>query len=470
MSRLELTSQSLNRNILRLAAPALIDTMSMSVQMLVVTMIFSRRLGTEAVAGVGVANICFFVVMAVFMSIGAGATALVAQATGAKNAAQASRFGGQALLLGLCTGLLFAAVLIPFTEPFVTAMGARGLAADIGTTFLVYLYIALPLAFFANIGAGVLRGYGDTLTPMMVIVGMNAVAATGVALTVMPGDPIEQVAKAGLVVVASRGSAALVMAIILFTRLRGYTIGARDLFGWHKNSIAKIVKLSLPVAGEQVLMRIGFVGFNWIVLALGTASFAAHRLGVSVESLSFMPAFAFQIAATTLVGQAVGARDYGLAEQSTKRLATIAIAISVATGTALWFIARPAVAGLFHPEPEVARIATLCVQISAFEQTAFALLFVYAGSLRGAGDTLSPMLVTLIGSVFIRVPLAYIVGITLGMGLPGVWGAAVFEWWGRTAVIYYLYKRGRWLRLKPQADLAETLEEVEEEAATTVQT
>jgi putative MATE family efflux protein len=468
LSRLDLTSQSLNRNIVKLAAPALIDNVTMSVAMLLIDMIFSRRLGTDGLAGVGIANVCFFVVMAVFMSIGAGATALVAQATGAGNARQASRYGGQAVLLGVCIGLVFSAALIPFSGPLIRAIGTTGRAADIATVFLVYLYIALPFSFFVNISAGVLRGYGDTATPMAVVGGMNILAAAAVALVVAPGDAMVAVRNAGLVMVGSRVAASGVMAVVLFSPLRGYTIRVADMFGWYRESVKRIIKLSLPVAGEQVLMRIGFLGFNWVVLALGTASFAAHRIGVSVESLSFMPAFAFQIAATTLAGQAVGAGDYDLARQSTKKLATIALVVSTATGAGLWFIAKPVVVGLFEAEPEVARIAILCIRIAAFEQGAFALLFVYAGSLRGAGDTVSPMLVTLIGSVFIRVPLVYVVGIRLGMGLPGIWGAAVFEWWARTGVIYLLYRLGRWLRLKPQVSLEEALEKDEEEALATI--
>jgi putative MATE family efflux protein len=469
LSRLDLTTDSLNRSIVKLAAPALVDNVTASVAMLLIDMIFSRRLGTDGLAGVGVANVCFFVVMAVFMSIGAGAPALVAQATGAGNARQASRYGGQAVLLGVCIGLVFSAALIPFSESLITAIGTTGKAADIATAFLVYLYIALPFSFFVNIGAGVLRGYGDTATPMGVVGGMNILAAAAVALAVAPGDPMVAVRNAGLVMVGSRVAASGVMAVVLFTHLRGYTIRAADMFGWYRESVKRIVRLSLPVAGEQVLMRIGFLGFNWVVLALGTAAFAAHRIGVSVESLSFMPAFAFQIAATTLAGQAVGAGDYDLARQSTKKLAGIASIIAAVTGTGLWFIAKPVVVGLFEPEPEVARIATLCIRIAAFEQGAFALLNVYSGSLRGAGDTVSPMLVTLIGSVFIRVPLAYVVGIRLRLGLPGIWGAAVLEWWTRTGVVYLLYRLGRWLRLKPHVDIEEALMEAEEGTLATVE-
>ena len=101
-------------------------------------------------------------------------------------------------------------------------------------------------------------------------------------------------------------------------------------------------------------------------------------------------------------------------------------------------------ARMFKPEPSVLSISVVCVMIAAIEQPALAIYMVYAGGLRGAGDTLNPMIITIVGTLCFHVPLAYLFGITLGWGLAGVWFGAALDWIFRAIAIYILYKKGRW--------------------------
>ncbi|MHC4321960.1 MAG: MATE family efflux transporter, partial [Planctomycetota bacterium] len=105
-------------------------------------------------------------------------------------------------------------------------------------------------------------------------------------------------------------------------------------------------------------------------------------------------------------------------------------------------------ANVFHPEQDVLSLSAYCVMIAAIEQPALAIYIVYAGGLRGAGDTLSPMIVTIVGTLCFHLPVAYFFGIVLEWGLAGIWFGAALDWILRAIAVYILFRRGRWRTIK----------------------
>ncbi|HHT9132802.1 MAG TPA: MATE family efflux transporter, partial [Candidatus Tripitaka californicus] len=156
---------------------------------------------------------------------------------------------------------------------------------------------------------------------------------------------------------------------------------------------------------------------------------------------------ALGMSTATLVGQSLGAKKEDLARLSMKRNCLFALLLMCTFGVI--FLIMPRQLGMiFGPEEEVLRLSSLCVMISAIEQPALAIYMVYAGGLRGAGDTMSPMLITIVGTLFFHLPMAYIFGIVMGWGLAGRWFGAALDWIGRAIAVYILFRRGRWRRLK----------------------
>jgi len=109
--------------------------------------------------------------------------------------------------------------------------------------------------------------------------------------------------------------------------------------------------------------------------------------------------------------------------------------------------AKP-MANIFHPEQDVLSLSAYCVMIAAIEQPALAIYIVYAGGLRGAGDTFSPMIVTIVGTLCIHLPVAYVFGIVLEWGLAGIWFGAALDWIIRAIAVYILFRKGRWKTIK----------------------
>ena len=207
------------------------------------------------------------------------------------------------------------------------------------------------------------------------------------------------------------------------------------------------MRLSLPTAGEALIMRLGFILFMRIVSALGEVALAAHQIAINVESLSFMPGFGLSVASTTLVGQSLGAKKPDLAEESIHQAMRISLLVMGTVGV-IFALFGPSIAAIFGSTPEVLALAGNAVRIGALEQLPIAALMVIAGSLRGAGDMKTPMYATLVGTLIFRVPIVYLFAIVFGWGLNGVWLGTAVDWTARAALIYVLFRRGAWKRIR----------------------
>jgi putative MATE family efflux protein len=216
---------------------------------------------------------------------------------------------------------------------------------------------------------------------------------------------------------------------------------------WSWPDVGRIWRIALPSILDSIIQRVGFITFIGIVASLGTAVVAANQIANTIESLAFLPAFGLSISTSAIVGQALGARNIPIAELATRRSALFALGVMLVTGLCA-VVFGGTIARIFGATAEILGLATLAVQLSALEQPFIALQNIFGGALRGAGDTRSPMVVSLIGVLFFRITAVYFLAILLGLGLAGVWIGTAIDWAGRTAVMYVMYRRGRWKQLK----------------------
>ena len=175
---------------------------------------------------------------------------------------------------------------------------------------------------------------------------------------------------------------------------------------------------------------------------------AAHRVALAVESLTFMGGYGFVMAASGLVGQALGEGRPDKADAALRECGRLALAVMVPMG--LLFLAFPGVfTRVFAPGlPAVAGLAAACVRIAGVNQPFMALAMTLAGGLRGAGDTRSPVATAVVGVWLVRVPLAWALAYPAGLGLRGIWITMIVDWAARTAVLGAVYLRGRWKAIK----------------------
>jgi MATE family multidrug resistance protein len=351
--------------------------------------------GTVALAGVGAALQIVFVLLAALSALAVGASVLVAQAVGAANPAEASRMARQALLWSLLIAVPLTAIGLPLTPALV---GLFGLEADVAAVARDYLGVnmgAVATLTLMLLASAVLRGAGDARTPMLVTLLANVVnvALSWALIYGELGLPALGAVGSAWGTVIARGLGAAILVAVLLQGRNGVRVGGGGSWLPRVGALGAIVGIGLPAAFEELLIIGAFATLTPVVAALGTEALAAHRVVINILSLSFLPGIGFGLAATALVGQAVGARRPDEARAATTIALRWAILWMGALGAFFLIFARP-LTGLFGDDPALVEAAASAIVAVTLAQPLWAASFVYAGALRGTGDTRTPLVIT----------------------------------------------------------------------------
>jgi len=423
--------------IVSLAVPAMIENILQTVVGFVDTL-FVSKLGLNEVTAVGVANAVLAVYIAIFMALGVGTSSLIARSIGAGNIDKAKSIARQSTIISAIFGLLFGVITLFFSEPLLRLMGAKSNVLADGITY--FQIVAIPSIFISLmfIFGSILRASGDTKTPMKVSwwinfihIGLDYVLIFGIF-----GFKGYGVAGAALATVFVR----LIGTVILYLYIKKSKVSF-SLFGsYSKEDSFSILKLSTPAAIERLIMRLGQVLYFGLIVKIGADTYAAHSIAGNIETFSYMPGYGLAIAATTLVGQSVGAKRLKEAYQYGMMTTWIAVGFMSFVGVLLYFLS-PWIATWFTTDKNAVNMVVTALRIDAFAQPALAIGLVLAGALQGAGDTKSPMYSTAIGMWVIRVVGVYVLGIHLGMGIAGVWLSIAIDLYVRALFLLYRFRK-----------------------------
>ncbi|MCS7220949.1 MAG: MATE family efflux transporter, partial [Anaerolineae bacterium] len=315
---LALSERTLRSTIIRLAMPAVIENMLMTVVFVADTLIVGWLQDELSLAAVSLAGVFIWVADALFMALAVGATAVVARAWGACDRARAQAAAGQAILLSYLGSLVVVALLFPNTERYMRLMGAAPAVAELGDQYLRWAVGASLFGFPLTVSNGIMRGAGDTRTPMYITFVMNAWNIVGAYLLVFGIGPFPAygVVGAGIAVGTARALGSTLALLLLVLGGTPIQVPLRAVLRWDPPLLRTLTQLAMPAAAEHLVQRAGSAIFTRIISVLGTTALAAHQVAVSLESLSFMPGVGLAVATTTIVGQALGAKRPDLAERS----------------------------------------------------------------------------------------------------------------------------------------------------------
>jgi putative MATE family efflux protein len=434
----------LDREILKLAWPAIAEMM-LHTFIWVVDTAMVGRLGAEALSAVGLSGSVYWNVLWVFSAIAVGAMAIVARSVGAGDTRRAAHAAGQALLISIALGILFTFGTY-FSAPLIFRLGGfeKNVSA-MGVEYLRIIGAGSVLLVLTKVGAGVLRGAGDTRTPMFVAVVANTINAVGdyVLIFGLLGFPELGVKGAAIATLVANLASGILTLVALFQKRSRLSIGIWDLLRLDMTTIKTLVNLSIPAAVEEALMSTARILSSFMITSLGTVAFAAHQVTIAAESLSFMPGLGFSTASGVLVGQNLGAGRADRAERVAYR--SIRYAVIVMGGSALIFFSIPRlIVSFFTNDTEVILLASTCLWIAGFEQVFIGIGDTFRGSLRGAGDTLSALRMTVIGTWLVRVPVIALIIYVFHLSLPAVWVGICFEWVIRAVLGWKYFSRGNW--------------------------
>lgn len=443
--RSALRSNAMWREIAAITWPAFIELV-MSTLFGMVDMVMVGRLSPAAIASVGLTNQPFMLLMAVFAAVNVGTTTLVAWSIGGGKPKQARLVTRQILVVNLILGAIMSLLGLLSAEKVVRFMGAGPDTLSAATT---YFQIVSSGLIFQVITMGVtasLRGAGETKIPMLYNVGSNLLNVFGNYALIYGklGFPRWGVAGAAASTSIARLLACLAaLYVVYFSRHSVISLRAKGDYQLDWRIVKKVFAIGLPAAMEQFVLQSGLMLFARTVSSLGTIDFAAHQIGLNISGLSFSPSMAFGVAATTLVGQSLGANDEDRAERYARAVNKIAVGVASFVGLN-YILFSHSLARLYTSDLEVAVMAGVVLKILAIALPAQSTQLSLAGALRGAGDTTYPLYASAIGIWGFRVVMAYLFVNVFNWGLIGAWVALVLDQYTRSTVIYLRFRSKKW--------------------------
>jgi putative MATE family efflux protein len=471
--------RGVSRSVFRLAWPAIAENALQTLLGIVDTAVVAR-LGTAALSGVGAAQQLIWVLTTALIAISMGTTVLVARFVGAQERERGNAVLRQSLIMAVVFGALLAPIGL-LSHPMMNAFGLAPEAAEEGATYLtITLVCALPLIVMF-VASAALRGAGDTRTPMFVtglINVVNAVLAVelvfggsqasailsgwlGVPLPGLDWIPAMGVAGSAWATVIARTLGMVILLGVFYLPGSALKIAKIGL-SWRPDLglIRRMLKIGIPSALEQMFMSFGILVYSLIVIGMGEVIFATSRLALNAVFLSQMPGFGFSMAATTLVGQSLGARSPKRALLGAQLATRSALVWMSIMGAVFFFLGEP-ILRVFTDDPRLIELGVEALRVIAFSQPFLALAFVLAGALRGAGDVRFPMWVTSIVVWAVRLPTGAFLGLPtlcipgtsacvpgLGLGLPGIYAALIIEAAIRAGLFYWRFRQGKWQSMK----------------------
>lgn len=415
---------------------------------------FIGHLQAAALTAHGASINVAFLTISLSMTLATSATALVSRAYGAERHDEVRLASHKCLSVSILAGFVLA-LLTFLTAPF----AARALlpphdadAIRLSTSFLRAFAFGLPAFFVIQSIAGALRGIGDTKSPM-VISGLQIVLhmilnylfifpAKDTTIGTIPGLGLGLMGAAAALATSAWLAALAYMAHVGRTPLGD----AWRLRLPSKEWLVRILRIALPAATMAVLRVASLTAFTLVLKGVsnGSVAIAAMSIGFAIESIMFMPAFGLSVSASALVGQSLGMRKPERAEilgWAASHQAALVIAILVVP----LFFAAPGIAHVIVGGKEaMAAEAALLIRTLCVTEIFFGYAMVLLGAMQGAGDTKSPMWITLIALWGVRVPLAYILAVSLGMGSFGAWVAMSATQCIQGLMAMAAFKRGHW--------------------------
>ncbi len=431
----------IRRSVLTLALPITVSSLLQRAEGIVAVFLVGG-LGATSIAAVGLGQLLAFVATTLVSGLSVGTNVIVAQLWGARRRQDAGEAARHFLWLSLGLSLVLAGLGIAGNRLVMQQLGAEPGVIELALPYSTLIFLVIPCTVLIQVLSSILQGVGDTKTPMFAMIGVNLLHG----LLAYPliygrwGAPNLGIKGAAIAVGLAEATGALYLVLCCRPILKKSLILRLDL-------IRSIWDVGASVSGERIVQQAGIFIYTKLVLLYGTVAYAAHQVGLSIESFSFLPGYGLAIAAATMVGQSIGAGKYTRAKLENWEANRLAMAIMTCMGIIFFFFPYVLLRA-FTTDEAVIELGTMFLKIVALLQIPLALTMVLAGSLRGAGDTRFIMWATTAGMWGVRVPLALAFGIWLELGVYYVWTAMVADWTVRMGLLLWRYQSERWRQIQ----------------------
>ena len=433
-----------SRRVLGLAWPVFVENF-LQTGVGAIDMFMVSVLGTIALAGVGTSVILLWVVQSAVMAVAMGGNVLVAHVVGANDRDLIRRSARQALILGLLLSVGLGLLGTLLSRQFVGLLRPEEDVLIIGTDYMRVTMATCVGLVMMLVAGGILRGAGDTRTPLYAGVVMNLVniPLSFVLIFGVAGFPQFGPVGSAWGAAVARLVGAGILVYTLWRGTHGVSVSGPGQWSLDRPVAARILRVGIPAMLEQLLGSLSMLVFSAMVVSLGTAVYAAQRITFQILTFGWMPGIAFAVSATTLTGQALGARLPPMAVRATLVSALYATFFMTLFALTIIFLSEP-IASIYTVDEEIIELAGHGIRIMGLALPGFALQFVLQGGLWGAGDTRFAMWLTIASSWVLRLPVSWYVGVQLGWGLPSMYWVFFGEMVIRLIVMVWRYQIGKW--------------------------
>lgn len=439
----DFTETSLGRAIFILAVPMVLEMIMESV-FAVVDIFFVSRLGSDAVATVGITESVMTVVYAIGVGLAMATTALVSRRIGEKKKKEAGVVAFQAILIGVFISLLIAIPGILFAAPFLKLMGATDKMATEGFMFPAIMFggnMVIMILFIIN---AVFRSSGDAAISMRVMWFANIINIILDPLLIFGIGPFPELGLMGAAVATTigRGSAVIYQFYLLFNgkyRIRLYWNSIKIKF----NVMLDLLKISAGGIFQNLIATSSWILMVRIIAVSGSDAIAGYTIAIRIILFLLLPAWGLSNAAATLVGQNLGANHPDRAEKSVWITSYINMIFMGVMGAILAIFPEFFIT-LFINEIAVVESGTIALRIISFGFLFYGMGMVLVQGFNGSGDTLTPTKINLISFWLFEIPMAYFLAIVLNMGLTGASIAIVVAEAILALIALYLFRKGKW--------------------------
>ena len=442
-TELEFTTGSIGRAVFLLSIPMVLEMVMESI-FAIVDIYFVSRLGSEAVATVGITESLVTIVYSIGSGLAMATTALVARRTGEKRPEEASKVAFQAIITGLLVSIVISVPGFLWSADLIRLMGGT---LEMQNNLSEYTRITLGfngiiiVLFIIN---AVLRSSGDAAMSLRVLLIANVINMILDPLLIFGWGPFPEMGIKGAAVatVTGRGIGILFQVFLLFRGKRRIRLTLNDI-RFEPHTIIQIIKLSAGGVGQSLIATTSWVGLVRIIATFGSNVVAGYTIALRIIVFGLLPSWGISNAASTLVGQNLGANQPRRAEQSVWITAKMNMIILSVIGLILVIFPEVFIR-LFISDPLVVAPGVEALRIISVGFLFYGLGMVMIQAFNGAGDTVTPTKAFFICFWLIEIPLAWILSKPFGMGQTGVFIAIVVAETAMTIISLLLFRRGKW--------------------------
>ena len=437
------TSGSIRRAVLLLAIPMMLE-MAMESIFAITDIFFVSGLGADAVATVGLTEAVITLLYAVAVGLSMSVTAMVSRRIGQDNPEGAAIVAGQTIWIGLFVAVVVGAIGITLGEDILRFMGASDAVIDEGSSYTSIMLggsITIIYLFLLN---AIFRGAGNAAIAMKSLWLANGINIILDPCLIYGVGPFPEMGVTGAAVATNigRGIGVMYQLYHLFdgstrvkVQLHHLRIASKTMF--------KLLRLSVGGVGQFLIATASWVVLMKIVAPFGSAAIAGYTIAIRVIDLTFLPAWGMSNAASTLVGQNLGAGKPDRAEQSvwktTKYSTMFLVCVSVP-----FIIFAEQIVGIFSADPEVIRYGSDCLRYISYGYGFFAMSMVLTQAFNGAGDTVTPTIINFFCFWMLQIPLAYSLAMMLNIGPQGVFISITVAESLVAIIAYIVFRKGNW--------------------------